>query len=83
MKKIISEFKKLDKSIFSLMKSGIQYSFALLLFACAVLLTYDFIYSPPFMYYIGISLFKSSLFFIAAFIIYSISFNKIKGDLNC
>lgn len=82
MNRIIAEFKKLDKTIFNLMKSGIQYNFGLLLISCFILLTYDFIYTSPLIYYIGISLFRASLFFIVGFIICSISFNKIKKDLK-
>ena len=82
MKLLLTEFKKIDTSIINLMKSGIAFSFAILLISCLILLVYDFIYSSPFVYYFGISLFKAGLYFIVGFIIYAFAFNKIKSDLK-
>ncbi|MBR1803030.1 MAG: hypothetical protein IJ777_03605 [Clostridia bacterium] len=82
MNQIMTEIKNLDQSILHLMKSGLRYTFVLMLISCMVLLTYNFIYPNPTVYAVGISLFKSSLFFIVAFIIFGFSFNKIKNDLR-
>lgn len=77
MKKIIEEFKNLDKSIFKVLKSGIHFSFIFCLFATFVLAIYKVVHVPK-LFYIGISLLQTSLFFFIAFIIYSIVFNKLK-----
>lgn len=82
MNKILLEIKHYDKSVLKLMKTGLQYSFSLLVFSCVILFTYNFIYPSPVSYEIGISLFKSASYFIASFIVFGISFNKIKQDLK-
>ncbi len=82
MKQLFMEFKKMDHSIIALVKSGIKFCFGILVVAAIILLAYDLAYSLPLVYYIGISLFKTSLFFMACFIICGIAFNKIKVDLG-
>ena len=67
MKKILEEFKNLDKSILKVMKSGIRFSFIFCLFATLVLAVYETIHIPK-LFYTGISLFQTSLFFLVAFI---------------
>ena len=46
MKKIIEEFKNLDKSIFKVLKSGIHFSFIFCLFATFVLAIYKVVHVP-------------------------------------
>lgn len=82
MNKMIAELKSLDQSILHIMKSGLRYTFGLMLISCMILLTYHFIYPSPTVYEIGTSLFQSSSFFIVSFIIFGIAFNKIKQDLR-
>ena len=82
MKYILSEFKKIDNHIVEAMKFGIKFSFKISIFAIIILFTYMFFYSSPSVFYIGISLFKSSLFFIATSIICGFAFQKIKMDLK-
>ena len=82
MKELLMEFKKIDHSIISLMKSGIRFSFGIIVIATIILLTYDFIYTLPLVYYIGLSLFKTGLFFIVCFIIGAFDFNRIMRDLK-
>ncbi len=82
MKQLLIEFKNMDAKIISIIKSGIKFSFYISLIASLILLTYDFLYTTPITYYIGISLFRASLFFISFFIICGFSFNKIKLDLK-
>ncbi len=65
MNQLLLELKNMDKSILSLMKSGIRFSFFISIMSGLILLTYDFVYTAPTVYYIGISLFKASLFFMA------------------
>lgn len=81
MNQLLLEFKKLDNSIILLMKKGLKFSYGLIIASIIILLTYDFIYTYPIIYYIGISLFRTSLFFMVGFIICSFAFNKIKQEL--
>ena len=82
MKQILLEFKKFEPTILLLMKSGIRYSFYISIIWTLILLTYDFVYTAPIVYYIGISLFRTSLFFIVGFIICGFAFSRIKKDLK-
>ena len=82
MKQILLEFKKFEPIILLLMKSGIRYSSYISIISILILLTYDFIYTVPIVYYIGISLFRTSLFFMVGFIICGFAFNKIKRELK-
>lgn len=82
MKQVLLEFKKFEPAILLLMKSGIRYSSYISIISILILLTYDFIYAVPIVYYIGISLFRTSLFFIVGFIICGFAFNKIKRELK-
>ena len=69
---------KLENPIKKLMKSGFIFSFQLCILATIILATYDFFYTAPNLYYIGISLFKSSLMFFAYIIICGFAFDTIK-----
>ena len=82
MKYFVSEFKKIDKRIVEVMKLGINFSFRISILAIIILCIYMFLYSAPSIFYIGISLFKSSLFFIVISIICGFAFQKIKMDLT-
>ena len=77
MKKIIKELKNFDKSIFKVMKIGIQFSFVFCLFATFILAIYNSVHILN-LFYTGISLFQTSLFFLVAFIAYGFVFNTIK-----
>ncbi len=80
VKKLIVNIKNLDKKIVSIMKNGIKVSFIFCLIACLILITYS-MNSNPNVFYIGINLFKSSLFYMVTCIICGFVFNKIKEDL--
>ena len=82
MKQLLVEFKNMDAKIISIIKAGIKFSFGISIIASLILLTYELLYTTPITYYIGISLFKASLFFISFFIICGCSFSKIKLDLK-
>ena len=82
MKQLLREFKNMDAKIVNIIKTGIKFSFGISIIASLILLTYDFLYTVPITYYIGISLFRTSLFFISFFIICGLSFHKIKLDLH-
>ena len=82
MHQLLLEFKEMDRSISGLMNSGIRFSFCLSILSILILLTYDFIYTIPFVYYIGFSLFKASLFFMVGFIICAFAFSKIQREIK-
>ena len=82
MKQILLEFKNLDNTIINLRRSGIKFSFLLIIFASIILLIYDFLFTSPIIYYVGFSLFKTSLFFMAGFVIFAFAFNKIKAEIS-
>lgn len=82
MNKLLLEFKNIDINITNLMRRGIKFSFLLIIFASIILLTYDFLFTYPIIYYAGFSLFKSSLFFMVGFIIFGFAFNKIKAEIR-
>ena len=82
MKKILNEFKNIDKKILHIMKLCLNFSFILLILSTALLFTYSIIYSTPTLFYVGISVFSSSLYFIVISLICSLSFNKIRKELK-
>ncbi len=82
MNKVLEELKLFDKLILKTIKTGVKYCFGFCIFATLILLIYEF-YAFPLLYYIGISLFRSALFFIVTFIACGIVFNQIKKDLKC
>ena len=82
MNKLLLEFKNIDINITNLMRRGIKFSFLLIIFASIILLTYDFLFTYPIIYYAGFSLFKTSLFFMAGFIIFGFALNKIKAEIR-
>ena len=80
IQKIMKNVNDIDKKIIKIMKYGIKSSFIFCILAGLILITYIF-NSNPTSYYIGISLFKSSLFYIVGFIICGIAFNNIMKDI--
>lgn len=82
MKKILNEFKNMDKKILHIMKLCLNFSFILLILSGALLFTYSTIYSTPTLFYVGISVFTSSLYFFVISLICSLSFNKIRKELK-
>ena len=83
--KIINVFfdtiKNLDIKFKKLMYNGLLLSFVLCLISTIILFTYQFIYEIPNLYYIGISLFKSSLMFGCVFVMCAIGFDTIKNEI--
>lgn len=77
----LDKIKNLDLQIVKLMKFGFIISFIMCLFSSSLLLTYQFIISLPILFYIGISLFKSSLNFGVTFFICGIGFDTVKKQM--
>lgn len=80
--KIVTEYYNINNKVKRITKILLILSFILLLISSLFLCVYssnqEFLYT----YYIGILLFKSSIFYISFIIICSIAFNKIYNDLN-
>lgn len=68
-KKIIESYKGFEKITNKIMKNGLKFCFILCIISISVLLTYNFVFTSPIIYYIGINLFKLSLIFGIEFII--------------
>jgi len=82
MKQLLKEFKNMDHSILCLIKQGVNYSFILSIISSIILLIYDYILQKPLVYYIGLSLFKTSIFFMVGFIICGFAFQRISKELK-
>lgn len=74
---ILKSVKKIDKKVLSIVSNGLKGSFIFCLIASLILVAYTTIGDIN-AYYIGISLIKSSLYYIVAFIAFGFYFNKIK-----
>lgn len=80
-KVLLKSILNIDKKILIIMKTGLKYSFYFCIFATLVLLTYEF-FNLPTLFYAGISLLKSGLFFIATFTIFGFAFDKITHEIG-
>ena len=77
---LVITIRGLDLKISKIMKNGFKVSLILMLFSCYILIAYH-LANIPNLFYMGISLFKTSLSFGVAFFIFGISFNKIKKEI--
>jgi len=82
LNKFIEKMKNLDIKIKKLLHKGFIFSFILCVFSVVLLFTYHKFYSLPDLYYIGLSLFKSSLMFACSFIMCAIGFDTIKNEIK-
>lgn len=80
-KTIIDNFNNFDKLTHKILRHGLKFCFTLCLISAFVLLTYEFVFSAPLIYYIGISLFRLSLIFGIEFIICSFVVDGLKKEL--
>lgn len=80
IKLIFDKFNSFDDKIKKIMKYGFKFSFAVSILSILILLTYE-LSSNPDLYYIGLSVFKLSLFFIVEFIICALAIDTIKKQI--
>ena len=80
IKSLINKIKNFDKKTKKIMNTGFLFSFILCIIACITLLTYDLLYNHPSLFYIGISLLRTSLMFASTFFICAIGFDSIKKE---
>ena len=79
MVKFIKEkIDNLEDLIKKIMKYGFYFSFFISLLSCLILFTYEMFYAMPVLYYIGLSLFKTSLTFAISFFICGLAVDTIK-----
>jgi hypothetical protein len=78
---LLKRFSNIDKKILKIMKIGLKFSFYFCILATLILFTYNFLYLPA-LFYTGISLLQSGLFFIVAFTICGFAFDKIIHDIG-
>lgn len=81
-KLLTDKIKNLDIKIKKIMHFGFIFSFVLSIISILTLCTYDIIYNIPTLFYVGISLFRTSLMFACTFFICGIGFDSIKKELN-
>ncbi len=81
IKNLIKSFKNFDKITHKILKYGLEFCFTLCVISVVFLLTYNLIFATPFLYYIGISLFKLSIVFGIEFIICSLVVDGIKKQM--
>ena len=78
--KIFKDIKQIDSKVLTIVRNGLKISLIFCLiasFILAIYLTNGYIEG----YYIGISVFKSSLFYMVGFIICGCAFNKILKEI--
>ncbi len=79
---LVNKIKNLDCKTKKIMRIGLIVSFVLCLISAFSLFTYETFYSIPTLFYIGISLFRTSLMFACSFLICGISFDTIKNEIG-
>ena len=80
IKMIIDKYKIIDDKVKRIMINGFKFSFVFLLLSVLILGTYH-LYSLPIIFTCGTILFKTSLMFIADFIILGIGFDTLKKQM--
>lgn len=82
MNKVFFSADRFDKKILNILKHGLKFCFYITVFSSILLLIYETFIASPALFYTGLSLFKSSLFFMVTFIICGIAFSKIKDEVE-
>ena len=81
IKKIKEKINTIDKKILNVMKLGFKCCLSLAFIACIILLTYHYNLKSPDLYYSGILLFKSSIFFLVDFIVCGFAVDTIRKQM--
>ena len=81
IQKLIQRIKGIDQSILKIVRRGSVFSLYLGLFASLLLLSYCLFYPTPMLFYTGLSLIKTSLFFFVQFIACGFAFDIIKKQM--
>lgn len=81
IKTLVDKFGSMDEKIRKIMNYGFAFSFLVCVISMALLITYIFNSSLD-LYYIGLSVFRLSLFFAIEFIICAIAMDTIKKQIG-
>ena len=79
---LVDKIKNLDKKIQKIMHKGFVFSFILCIISALSLFTYNMFYNLPDLFYIGISLLRTSLMFGCAFFMFAIGFDTISKEIG-
>lgn len=82
LKKILNVFHNFDIITQKIMKSGLSVCFFICIFSVILLLTYDLLFNNPFLYHLGLTIFKLSMIFSIEFIICGYSADLIKKQIT-
>lgn len=77
--KIHSLIQNTNQKILKIMKYGLKFSFSICVIATAILSTYLLFYSSPFLYLLGLTVFKMGMILGIEFIICGLSVDAIKS----
>lgn len=80
-KNILNLFSSLDKLTKLIMKNGLHFCFVICLVSLLVLITYNFVFTTPVLFSLGILCLKLSFIFGVEFIICGIIADKINKQL--
>lgn len=78
LKNLKSKINEIDKKILNVINHGFKCCIFLTFISCFILVTYHHSLKTPDLYYSGILLFKTSLFFMVDFIICGFAIDTIK-----
>ena len=81
MERVYKYLKTMDVTIVKIIKKGMYFSALMSLISMTILLIYMLNYHIPSLFYIGLVIMKTSIYYMTFFIICGISFNKIKEDI--
>lgn len=79
---LVDKIKNLDKNIKKIMHKGFSFSFILCIISVLSLFTYNMFYNLPDLFYIGISLLRTSLMFACSFFMFAIGFDTISKEIS-
>ncbi|MBR6504257.1 MAG: hypothetical protein IKT41_00810 [Clostridia bacterium] len=81
IKKLKEKFNNIDKKVLKVMHIGFKCCLILSFTACFILLTYQYNLKSPDLYYSGLLLFKTSLFFFVDFIVCGFAVDIIRKEM--
>ena len=80
-RKILDSYKKLDKLTYKILKYGLQFCFMMCMVSVLILFAYESFLTVPFLYYVGLSVFRLSIIFSIEFIICALVVDSIKKQV--
>lgn len=78
---LLNYLKKVDADTYQIIKKGLKFSFVLCILSAILLFAYTGIFISPYVYYIGLSLFKLSCYLGLEFIVCGLVMDTIKKKL--